>query len=481
MTATLLFAGLAAAVAGAATPGAPVSITLYRQDDSALFQGGGSPVADGYAVVHEQRAIATAGDDRSVIIDGLPSNIDAEAIAIDLDGRARILAQRVIAAGDDSLLGAHRGEPVKVFADDGQPIVEGTLIGLDGSSLNIRANDGRVSYVRDYARVVFPASGGLPGSTLQLVLAPGARATTASLTYPTSGLGWRAAYTARLAPGTHCRLALASLASIANRSGRDYRGAHLTLVAGAPEIANRGGPRPVMMKARAYAASAPAPEAMPEQGALEDYRLYTLDGTLDLPDSSVSQVPLYPPQDLDCTRTWLVEYSGGWGGTRPQLAENAIAARSAGPVSSQLRFKAAENLPAGTLRVLGGSGDPPQFLGENPVGDTPKGDEVDLTLGNAFELRAARERTIFSIDRAAHQLDEGFRVTLDNAGETARTITVRDHPTRWRAWTLASSSTKPVTVKPDLLEFRIEVPAGGKARLDYTLRYRWTAADETNR
>lgn len=55
---------------------------------------------------------------------------------------------------------------------------------------------------------------------------------------------------------------------------------------------------------------------------------------------------------------------------------------------------------------------------------------------------------------------------------------MREHPNRWRAWALASSSHKPERQSPDLLEFRIAVPADGKATLDYSVRYTWTPSDE---
>ena len=75
-------------------------------------------------------------------------------------------------------------------------------------------------------------------------------------------------------------------------------------------------------------------------------------------------------------------------------------------------------------------------------------------------------------------MNEGFRVTLTNTGETARTITVREHPNRWRAWTLLSSSQKPGKQTPDPLEFEVAVPANGKATLDYVVKYTWTPKDE---
>ena len=72
-------------------------------------------------------------------------------------------------------------------------------------------------------------------------------------------------------------------------------------------------------------------------------------------------------------------------------------------------------------------------------------------------------------------LDEAFRVELSNAGDSARTVTVREHPNRWQQWTLVSSSSKPSGQSPDTLEFRVEVPARGKATLTYAVRYQWGA------
>jgi len=74
-------------------------------------------------------------------------------------------------------------------------------------------------------------------------------------------------------------------------------------------------------------------------------------------------------------------------------------------------------------------------------------------------------------------MDEGTRLTLTNAGDSKRTITVREHPSRWRAWTVTSSSIKPTKSTPELLEFQVEVPASGSVNLDYALRYTWAEAD----
>ena len=455
------------------------ALTIYRADSDALFENGTASFGEGYAIVHETRALKLSGGRQSLVIDGLPATLDAEAIALDLGAGSRVLAQRVLSTGEGGALAAHRGEKIKLGLRDGS--FEGTLLGLDNGALIVRdetagPSSGQVVYVRDYDTLRFTQGSGLPGSTLQLTVDGKGGDVAASLTYPTSGLGWRAAYSALLLEGNGCRMKLDALASIANRSGRDYPASMLKLVAGSPNIA-RVGPQPVFKTAMA-AAPAVASEALPQQSSLGDYRSYTIGNALDLPDASVTQVPLYAASEIDCQRRWTFESGGAWFPPKPNLQPDFMST-SNGPVQSELRFTAAENLPAGHLRVLTRDRDGrSEFIGESRIADTPKGRAVAVALGVAFDLSANRERTAFSVDKAAHAMNEGFRITLTNTGETARTITVREHPNRWRAWTLASSSQKPSKQTPDLLEFEVAVPANGKATLDYAVKYSWMPKDE---
>ena len=232
------------------------------------------------------------------------------------------------------------------------------------------------------------------------------------------------------------------------------------------------------MMMKAAAAPAPAPDGMPEQSSLGDYRSYSIDGSLDLPDASVTQVPLYAGSELACERRWLYESGNAWFPAKPMFEPDAWQ-NGGGPVQSQLGFEATENLPAGSLRVLTRDKDGrSELLGESRIADVAKGRNVQVNLGTAFDLAAARERTAFDVDKGARRMDEGFRITLTNTGEHARIITVREHPNRWRGWSLVSSSQKPGKQTPDLLEFRVSVPANGKTVLDYVVRYSWTAAEE---
>lgn len=478
---TLAFACIAA-LAGMSTAHAAddTELTLYRSDSAALYAGNdGGSVSDGYAVVREQRALNLAAGTHDVVIGDLPNSLDAEALALGFpDGNAKVISQRLLLAqGTGAALTGLIGRSVDVLGAGGLPLASGTLLRV-GDGLLVRDNSGHATLVSNYAAVRSSGTDFPIGSSLSLrVDAARAGATRAVLSYPTSGLGWRTAYVATLQPGTACRMQFESRASIANRSGRDWHDAQVTLIAGEPNMAKASAPRPMMTMARGFNAKAESAD-MPQQDSVGDYRSYALPAAIELPDGSVSQVPLYVTRSLDCVRTALYENGSSFQPQQPILSRDFNQGGGSAIVST-LKLKAFDSLPAGYLRVLtADKNGTPQFIGEGRIDDTPKGSDATITLGTAFDLRAERERTAFSTDNAGRTLDEAFRINLSNAGDSSRTVTVREHPGRWRQWALVSSSSKPSQQTADTLEFRIEVPANGKAVLDYAVRYSWTTDEQ---
>ncbi|MGN6705541.1 MAG: DUF4139 domain-containing protein [Rhodanobacter sp.] len=469
----LAFACLTA-LAGAANAQTADStaLTLYRSDNPSLYASQGGEVGAGYAVVREQRSLTLAAGTHDVTIGNLPDALDAEALALAFPGNdATVISQRLLLAqGNDGALSGLVGQKVNVLGSNGESLANGTLLRA-GNGLLVRGVTG-TTLAHDYA-AVRSNGGSFPlGSSLSLrVDAARAGQARAVLSYPTAGLGWRAAYVATLQPGNACRMQFESRASIANRSGRDWQDARITLIAGEPNMAKGSAPRPMMAMARGYSAKA---EAMPQQDSLGDYRSFTLPGKVSLPDGSVSQVPLYATRTMDCEHTTLLENGNAFEPQQPVIQRDFQ--QGSGSIVSTLQLKAFDSLPAGYLRVLTHDRHGvPQFIGEGRINDTPKGSDATITLGTPFDLRAERTRTSFHVDKDGRTLDEAFRIELSNAGDSARTVTVREHPSRWREWKLVSSSSKPARQSADTLEFRVEVPANGKATLNYAVRYSWTA------
>jgi hypothetical protein len=458
------------------------ALTIYHADNDALFSGDAQSAIDaGRAVVHEQRSIDVQSGRHTLRIGGLPASVEPEAVTVNFGNGVDVLGRRIVLARGSagSALSGQIGEHVKVAGNSGQTIAEGELLGADENGLTVRDANGGVIVVHDYATVSLPpnsVSGG--GSVLLDVDAKSSGTREAKLSYSTSGVGWRAAYDALLASGSACRMHFDPQASIANRSSRDYDAATIKLVAGQPNLANQPPVYGSHIRRMDMAATAAAP--MPKQSSLGDYRTYTLPGAADLPDGTVTLTPLYASSDLNCTRQYLLEAGNVWQPPKPLLDSNYNNdSYQDQPVASTLLFEAPDALPAGTLRAKSIDHDgTSELLGEGDIPDTPKGQQVKVTLGESFNLRASRERTAFSVDKGAHTMDEAFRITLTNGGDTARTVTEREHPNRWSAWKLLSSSIQPDKQTPDTLEFAVNVPVRGKAVLDYRVQYTWLAKDE---
>lgn len=468
-------AGIVAAPALATDDGP--SLTLYHTNGEQLFRGTSQSIDSGYAVVHEQRDLHLSSGTQDVVIDDLPDYLDPEAIALAFPGdKTQVLSQRLLLPrGHDGTLTGHIGKQVTVLGNNGQSLVQGTLVGVgnDGSLL-IGGDVFGPTVVHNYAAIKL--TGGKIGGGSRLMLRvknKGSGDVDAQLTYPTSGLAWRAAYAAMLQSGHSCRVQLTAQASIANRSGRAWHGVALKLVAGKPALDNNT-PAPRMMMAKAAAAP-----AAPQQSTLGDYRAFTLGDRVDLPNGSITLTPLYDTRTLSCDRSWVFETGRSWQPAQPMVAENFTNGNDDAPVSSELRLRAFDTFPAGIMRVwTEDKNDHSEFLGQGAVDDTPKGGMISLTLGQAFDLKGHRERTHFHYNRGARTLEESFRVTLDNSGDSKRTVTVIEHPSRWNHWTLTSSSVAADQRSDNALSFQVEVPAKGSATLDYALRYTWSPGDE---
>ena len=474
----LLFLASVLSCAAAFAAGVP-DLTIYRSNNENLFQPGQDSVDNGYAVAREQRDVTLGKGEQELTLGNLPDFLEPEAVAIHFDsGDVKILSQRLLLPQHlNGTLIAHVGKQIRVLGDGDQVAFAGKLLRVNGDgSLIIEDSSGPI-LVRRYAAVRLLDGQASDGSRLQVqLLARAGGHGRATLTYPTHGLGWRAAYTATLRSGDRCRMRLDARASIANRSGRDWEHADIKLVAGRLNTGQYGAAPPKSMSAvRLNSHDRP----LPAQDTLDAYRSYTLPGAINLPSGSITLTPLYAPRTIDCERIWRYENGNAWVPPRPMTNASQNAAASKTGIASVLRFRSPETLPAGQLRALTADRDGHlEFIGAATMDDTPKHTAINATLGTAFDLRGERERTAFNYDKSQRRVDEAFRITLTNSGDTTRTIDVIEHPNRWSHWTLVSSSSKPVQRSPDTLEFNITVAGNGSAQLDYAVRYQWTAADE---
>lgn len=482
-----IFLALAVFCSAAAQEQTPrYSLTIYSQPANQGLPSPFDPIEGdakpgGYAVVRDRRTFDLKSGNNTVQVRDVARWLNPDDLSVrptgDADG-IEIVSQRFEDAtlSLDTLVQRHIGHPVEITVNGApQTMVSGTLLSNVGG-LIVQSADGRVTAVTDFTRVTFPD---LPKG---LSFAPSLRWDIASkksgvqnfeLVYATNGLEWRANYTAWLASAGDCRMDLSGWAQIANRSGADFHGAKLKLIAGDPNHANQApAPRPMIM-ARTAGAHAPTAE---DSGTVGDYHEYTVDSVADIINGTLMRIALFAQQPVACQRQYLFEPTQlrANPGMAP-ITDRAYGLSDSTSVVSTLSFKADRPLPAGYLRVLENASDgTPEFIGGDRIGHTPRGENVSVQLGSAFDLRGERKQTDFQIDKDKHTATESFAIRLTNGGATAQTVVAREHLYRWSQWNISASSIKYDKRSSDTVDFKIDVPAKGNATVTYTVQYQWT-------
>ena len=173
---------------------------------------------------------------------------------------------------------------------------------------------------------LFPAStdGLLLKPTLRWQIdSPRAQKLTVELAYITSGLNWEATYNVITAGSGDNAAAstpdekadLVGWVTITNRTGADFPGARIKLMAGdVAKIQPREFDR-IELAAKVYSSESIALNGRVTQKPFDDYHLYDLNRTVSLPDGETKQVQFVEASGVTVTRSYL--YDGADGNRQP--------------------------------------------------------------------------------------------------------------------------------------------------------------------
>jgi len=359
----------------------------------------------------------------------------------------------------------HIDKQVSVLTEDGRTI-DGTLLAYDGNMV-VQTADGIV-IVNNPVQVTFEAlpEGLITRPTLRWSLINnGDSSHECEMSYLTTGLGWRANYVAVVGQNDDI-LDLTGWVTINNNSGTAYNDATLKLVAG--EV-NRVQPENVA-RSGGMAMLETAPMNAPgfEEESFFEYHLYTLQRPATVLNHQQKQINLLEGEGISVDKIFVFDPGYAYWG-RGDTAEADIQVR--------LRFMNSEDnglgipIPAGTLRVYKeDSSGALQFIGEDNVDHTPKDEEIEVFLGEAFDI--VGERVVLDRREIRNDIWEyDVEVTIRNHKTDSVNITYWDHV--WGDWEVRTSSHEYLQKDASTVEFVIPVEADGETVLTYTIRREW--------
>jgi hypothetical protein len=327
------------------------------------------------------------------------------------------------------------GQRIEVLRDDGLPV----RVIFDKVPDNLRARP-TLSVTIDGARA-------------------GTR--TASLSYLTPGLGWKADYVA-LYDEAAGKIDVQGWITLTNTSGTTYENAQTLLVAGSPSQV--GFPGQIGSSPNVWRPPIRRPtleQAGTESGSRErlgDFYLYPLPERTTIANLQTKQVGFLDVHGVPAEHGY--EFRNHWLGT----SEQPQSAKSTYRFSTSAHAGLGDQLPAGILRFyLRDQRGEPQFIGESRIDHTPMGSTLSLATGDAFDVKVQAvvdKRTRVN----EHDWKTDMRYELSNA--SARPVTVALlQDDLWGDSSISAESQKSTRRSADTAEWHVSVPANGRTVL----------------
>lgn len=315
------------------------------------------------------------------------------------------------------------------------------------------------------------------------IYSPKANVQGLKLAYLTNGISWDTNYVARVEKTD--LLDLTAWVTINNNSGVDYDDAKISLIAGDVNQVRESGV--VFAKSRALNAMAVMEDSIamgansvsPEQ--ISSYQMYTLPNRTDIKNSQTKQISLFEKADVKYVKegriTSPLYFNGGYKASfekkHPQQYYIMNNTKDGGldlPLpSGTVRFY--ENDKQGNM----------QFIGENNISHTAKGEKIELRLGEMFNVfvngkivevkevsKMQKERTSANCYYADIVKDYYSSVEFNNGGENVAEVVFVQNITQDNS--VIQENIKGQSKNINQHEWKIAIPQDQKIKLEYTVR-----------
>lgn len=283
--------------------------------------------------------------------------------------------------------------------------------------------------------------------------------------YLTNGMSWHADYVAIL-DKDDSEIDLTAWVTLENRSGASYRNAVLKVVAG--DVKRVYLARAPVAQELQFNAARVDPSRMKEESFFE-YHLYSLERRTDLANNETKQISLLSRDNVSVSKRLSIEsVSQVYGFDRSEIKSNA---------KVTLRLENSEEnglglaLPGGRVRVYkADSSGALQLIGEERIKHTARDEQIDLTMGQSFDVVAERKQTSFR-KRGERESEVSYAIEIRNHKDIMQEVTLIEHISG--DWIITEESQQHRKVDSGTIEYQVSVPARGASNVNYTARVNW--------
>lgn len=418
---------------------------------------------DNLALVHEMREIELPKPAGLVSFRDVAAQIDPTSVhfkSLSSPTAVRVLEQNyeydLVSA--EKILARYLDQKISLSTKQGSA-VSGRLLSSQGNVV-LQADDGSIK-ILNHSEIV---ATDLPKLPAGLITRPtlvwnvennGATKQRVEVSYLTTGMSWHAEYVGVLDANDR-NMSLSGWVSIDNQCGATFPEAKLLLVAGDIHRAQQPQPDYAVMEAMPMAMAA---EPQFEEKEFFEYHLYTLNRAATLKDRQVKQIELIPAASTLVKKEFT--YNGA---LDPKKVKVTVSFKNSKENGLGLA------LPGGKVRLYKPEGEAQVLVGEDNLEHTPRDEEVRLNVGDAFDI--VGERTpLESRQLGERSNEESVKIEIRNHKSEAVTVNVVEN--FWGDWSMRKQSLAHVKKDATTAEWRVSVPANGKADVQYTVFRTW--------
>jgi hypothetical protein len=313
------------------------------------------------ALVEELRTLTISAGEKDYLIEDLPKTLLPDSVLLRPLKEIEIIEQEFLPAQELTgwqLLQNAVGQEVEVTVARGlvPKTYRGTLLSVE-DGIVLQEVTGRVQIIKEFSEVSLAQLGEYRKAPALRwrIQSDSSREVQGKLSYLASGLSWSAYYTAILNE-SETQMALTSWVTVQNTSGRDYKNAKLTLIAG--ELRRLAPPAPISPPRAVVPLAAQEKEL--ETKPTFEYHQYEFPRRITLTDRKSLELSFIRADAVTVSKHYVYEAA-----LSPQVR---VEIRSVNDGAHGLGIA----LPAGVVRLYKETQDGIQLIGEDSLGHTQR-------------------------------------------------------------------------------------------------------------
>jgi hypothetical protein len=416
------------------------------------------------ALVEELRTLTISAGEKDYLIEDLPKTFLPDSVLFRPLKEIEIIEQEFLPAQELTgwqLLQNAVGQEVEVTVARGlvPKTYRGTLLSVE-DGIVLQEVTGRVQIIKEFSEVSLAQLGEYRKAPALRwrIQSDSSREVQGKLSYLASGLSWSAYYTAILNE-SETQMALTSWVTVQNTSGRDYKNAKLTLIAG--ELRRLAPPAPISPPRTVVPLAAQEKEL--ETKPTFEYHQYEFPRRITLTDRKSLELSFIRADAVTVSKHYVYEAA-----VSPQVL---VEIRSINDGAHGLGIA----LPAGVVRLYKETQDGIQLIGEDSLGHTPTGEKIALVPGMAFDLKADRvlkDRQVVGRDELGRELyRDTYEITLRNQKDSDVVIEVKER--LQGTWKIVSAEPSYEKLDASTVLFTVPVKARAAAKVTYTVEWKY--------